>query len=172
MSAAAEPRILFGSSEGELYLQFAGTATSRVCPSAEKLVSAFLATQKDAPRVVVDVRGCQWIDSTFAGWLVGLLRRTRSSGGALVIARCGDECRKSFATMGLTKLLEFQDAPTPRALRDVACPELAKNDPGTLHLLLAAHEELAALDETNRRVFGPIVAMLRKESEQKGLPAS
>ncbi|TWT40362.1 hypothetical protein RAS1_40700 [Phycisphaerae bacterium RAS1] len=171
MDAAASPRISFGTSAGELFIRFEGTATNRVCPSAEQLVAAYLSTHHDSPRVVIDVQDCRWVDSTFAGWLVGLLRRTRAGGGKLTIAHCGEECHKNFGTMGLTKLLEFGEVAAPRELRQMVCPELVRNDPQALRLLLAAHEELAELDEANRKVFGPIVAMLRNECEKKGLPA-
>ena len=69
---ADTPEIAVGTVDGGLYLGLLGRATQRTCPTADRLVNDYLASRPQKPLIVVDLGGCEWVDSTFAGWLVAL----------------------------------------------------------------------------------------------------
>lgn len=163
---ADTPEIAVGTVQGGLYLGLAGRATQRTCPTAGQLVGDYLSTHPPEPKIVIDLDGCGWVDSTFAGWLVGVNRRIEHlPGGQLCVAGCSDRCRKSLEKMHLARLFRFETIEAPAETRIVACVTSDHPTKEELELMLEAHESLAGLSEQNQRVFGPIAAMLRQQVE-------
>lgn len=161
--------IRFGTCADGLYLAIDGAATRRVCAAAGRLVSDYLAANPQAPGILLDLGSAAWVDSTFAGWILQLRQQVGTlSGGSLCLADCSPDCWTSLDNMRLTALLNRRDVARPAKLSAVACPEGQLSDHAMLELITRAHEELAALDEDHRRVFGPIATRLRSELEQQG----
>ena len=160
------PAIGVGSAAGGLYLAVNERATQRVCSTADRLVSDYLAAHKTEPSVTLDLTGCDWVDSTFAGWLIGLRKRLqRTAGGKLCLVGCSPRCQASFAKMRIAALFEFAAAQPPEHVRPVPCGGSDRPDRDTLEIMARAHEELAAIDEENRAVFAPIAELLRRQLE-------
>lgn len=168
---ADNPEIEVGSLDGGLYISVKGRATQRTCPTAEKLVADFLAAHEAreagaAPGlpIIVDVRGSEWMDSTFAGWLVGLQKRVlRMPGTTLRLANCRERCHASLRKMQLGDMFTFVDAEPPADLKTVPCAGSDRPSRETIELMIEAHEALAALGPENARVFAPIVQVLRQQ---------
>ena len=159
---ADQPTIAVGTSGSDLFVSVRGRATQRTCPTIEEVVTCYLSS--GGSRVTVELAGCDWVDSTFAGWLVSLHKRLRGArDGGLRLAGCSPRCRASLDKMHLCDLLSFAEQPPPAEMREVPCATTDRPDHECLRLMLKAHEELAELGEANRRVFGPIVAMLRRQ---------
>jgi anti-anti-sigma regulatory factor len=160
--AADQPTISVGTTGADLYVSVRGRATQRTCPTVDALVARYLIS--GGAQVTVELAGCDWVDSTFAGWLISLHKRlSGASGGGLRLAGCSARCRASLDKMHLCDMLSFSDEVRPGELREVPCPTSDRPDRECLKLMLKAHEELASLDEANRRVFGPIAALLRRQ---------
>ncbi len=169
--AADSPTIQFGASGGGLYIAVCGRATQRTCPAADRLAADYLASGPPQPQIIIDVAGCDWVDSTFAGWMTGLAARLRSTPGAqVVLNRCSPRCRASLAKMHLETLFRFEQTPPPETLEQLVCETSDRPDAATLKLMLAAHENLAARDPQNAKVFAPIVEMLRRQLAQSPPP--
>lgn len=160
------PEIKVGQLSGGLYVGLLGRATQRVCPTAERVVAEFLAANPGA-KVTLDLALCAWVDSTFAGWLLGLQRRI---GPGIRLAGCSARCRTSLERMQLGNFFEFCEATAPAETATVVCPETDRPDRDQLKLMLAAHEQLAALGDSNERIFGPVVAALRTQLERDPKP--
>jgi anti-sigma B factor antagonist len=62
-------------------------------------------TEPRAPRVVVDLGGVTFIDSTGIGVLVGGLRRAREKGGSLAFCAAQPRVRRVFEITGLLRAL-------------------------------------------------------------------
>jgi len=164
---ADTPEIAVGSVAGGLYLGLLGRATQRTCPTVNQLVNDYLGSRPQKPLIVVDLGGCEWVDSTFAGWLVGLKKRVeRIAGGQMSLTGCSERCRASLEKMNLASLFRFETIAVPAETRTVSCATTDRPTRETLKLMLAAHEALAAVSEKNAEVFGPIAAMLREQVEQ------
>lgn len=163
---ADTPEIAVGTVRDGLYLGLLGRATQRTCPTADQLVEDYLASRPPSPVVAVDLSGCEWVDSTFAGWMVGLSRRMdRIGGGQMYVVGCGERCRTSLERMGLTELFQFEQIDAPPETQAVPCATSDQPTREELKLMLAAHEALIALGPENERVFTPIVSMLRARIE-------
>ena len=163
---ADSPEITVGTARGGLYLGLLRRATQRTCPTADHLVDDYLASRPQTPAVVLDLSGCDWVDSTFAGWLLGLSKRmSRIPDGKMFVAGCGDRCRTSLNRMGLTDQFQFEEIEPPSETQMIRCTTGDQPDKQELKLMLEAHEALVALGPENARVFAPIVAALRSQLE-------
>ncbi len=163
---ADSPEIAVGAVQGGLYLGLLGRATQRTCPTADHLVNDYLANRPQEPTVMLDLTGCDWVDSTFAGWLVGLGKRMgRMPGGQVRMTGCSERCRASLERMQLAAMFQFEAADAPAETRMVPCTTSDQPDKEELKLMLAAHESLAALSPENEQLFAPIAATLRNQIE-------
>ena len=99
-----------------------------------------------APRIVADLSGVTFIDSTGVGVLVGALKRTREAGGALHFCNAPARVRRVFEITGLIGVLplfatreEAVDAFEP-ATKTLDAPENVNRQPGFGGAPLAAGE--------------------------------
>jgi len=162
------PAITVGALDGGLYLRMEGRATQRSCPTADRIVYAFLTGQTQPALISIDLNGCDFVDSTFAGWLLGIRKAVTPAEGRVRLLNCSSRCRKSLETMRLGRLFEFAEGGSPVGVQAVTCTTSDRPTRGELELMLHAHEELAALSPQNARVFAPIAAMLQQELQRKG----
>ncbi|HEY6531043.1 MAG TPA: STAS domain-containing protein [Acidimicrobiales bacterium] len=61
------------------------------------------------PRVVVDMAGVDFLDSTGLGVLLGGLKRVRAKDGSLVLARAEPQVRKVFEITRVIEILPIHD---------------------------------------------------------------
>ena len=115
-----------------------------------------------------DLRECGWVDSTFAGWMIGLHKRLKQADGdgALRVVGWSDGCRESLERMNLCRLFEQGPSNEPRHFRVLEYPAADSPDRAAIELMAKAHRELAEMDDENRRVFGPIADMLEQQLER------
>lgn len=166
--SADNPKIDLGTADDGLWVGVRGRATQRVCPTVDQLVADYAATCEQAPQVTIDLSGCDWIDSTFAGWLTGLKKRLARRAGRLRLVGCSARCLKSLARMHLAEAFEIAEAARPGETREVACLTGDRPDSAALKLMLAAHEDLSGVSDENAKVFGPIVEALRGQLQPSG----
>lgn len=152
----------------QLYLALACGANHRASLTGERLASEFLEHAPPHPVVVLDLDGCRWIDSTFAGWMIKLRQRLSARGGALIVSHCQESCRASLQIMGLTKLFELRDVAPPATIRPVACVEEG-SDPETIAFMVEAHQRLADVSPEHQREFSHIAEELRRELTNRRL---
>ncbi len=90
-----------------------GLTTVRVsgdldCYSAPRLRATLWTLVADGPRrVVLEIGGTNFIDSTGLGVLVGGVRRFRQGGGDMVLRAPSATARRLFEITGVTKLFEI-----------------------------------------------------------------
>jgi len=163
---ADSPEIAVGTVRGGLYVGLLERATQRTCPTANQLADDYLSSRPQPPIIVLDLSGCEWVDSTFAGWLLGLSKRmSRMPNGQMCVAGCGERCHTSLDRMGLADLFQFEEIEAPSETQMIRCTTSDQPDKEELKLMLAAHEALVQLGPENARIFAPIVATLRNQLE-------
>lgn len=161
---ADTPEILVGTLDDGLYIGLEGRATQRVAPTVDRLVEAYLATPPTAISVRLDLHGCNWVDSTFAGWLVAIQKRLAKFAGAqLLLVRCSERCRASLDRLNIEQRFAFTFANPPPNARPIPCASSDRPSREDIELMLRAHEELAQVSEQNKRVFGPVVELLKRQ---------
>ncbi len=165
MNQAERPRIRTALMTGTFYVDVQGRATQRVCPTIDRLIEALLKGGARPEKVVIDLRGADWVDSTFAGWLVGVYRRLDRSGAKLSLTGCSDRCVASLRKMSLHRVLVFEYFPQPEVTQELECEAERHADASSLQLMLRAHEELIGISDQNARSFESVVRMLRFQLE-------
>lgn len=121
-------------------------------------------------RFVLDFQQCTSMDSTFLGVLAGIALelRKRPGRGSLILARMGPRNLELVRNLGLHRLLtvdagdhspDFERCNTPIACTDQGEVEHAR-------LVLEAHENLVAADESNRSKFQDVLAFLKNRVGQ------
>ena len=157
--------LYYKEQDNVLYIRAEGHVTAALCADLrERIFSRF---EESAPvkAVYVDLSGCDYMDSTFMGLLVGFSKRLARLGAArLVITKPTDAARGLLDGLGLTALVDIVDAdlPFPEEMENVLRTKSANNE-----LLLKAHENLMELSEENRKKFALLHEALKKSSETK-----
>jgi anti-anti-sigma regulatory factor len=150
-------RIYFGRRGPDLCIRATGRVTAPLCSSLHGSVNAELAGTDRAQRARVDLSGCEHMDSTFIGLLVGLSRRL---GGEVAVERPSPACRSALEDLGLLEILQIPETPSPFP------NDLELQEPGSTvsaDLLLETHTALSETSEENRARF----ALLRKMLENR-----
>lgn len=167
MSDSSPLHIRYADEEKTLHLCFERAATHRVSTAAEHLVCDFLGHGPPEPQVVLNLAECEFLDSTFAGWMIKLRQRLNQAGGRVVVSRCPEGCRSSLATLGLVSLFEFDDVAPPPRLGSVTCQDPDEVDAETIEMMLHAHEDLSHVSPENERTFSPVTNTLREELKKR-----
>jgi anti-anti-sigma factor len=121
-------------------------------------------------RFVMDFQQCTSMDSTFLGVLAGVALELRKHvpQGSLVLCRVGPRNLELLNNLGLHRLLTVDTGETAPSL-GASAPLECTPDRGELEsarLVLAAHENLIAADESNRAKFQDVLAFLKNRVEQ------
>lgn len=152
--------IELGCCAGNLYIGVSGPANHAASAVADRLIGDFRACEGGSRSVILDLGNAGHVDSTFAGWMLGLAKRMRSDGQDVLLAGCSEGCAHSLRSMHVLEIFPVTEMERPET-RAIACDAGANVDKDALRRMADAHAELAALDEGNARVFGPIATMLR-----------
>jgi len=125
---------------------------------------------------VLDFSGCQGIDSTFLGLLVGIALGEGDQQRDVVVLNTNDYVRKILREVGVDRLVTV--CPDELALPDVPMRRLEpiEADPrDRASMILQAHVRLCEIDASNQDRFGHFIALLRSElqaiSNRTGQPA-
>ena len=122
-------------------------------------------------RFVLDFQLCASMDSTFLGVLAGAaleLKKTAPT-GSFVLARVAPRNLELIRNLGLHRLL-LVDSGDPAVVLgkcDTALECKNRTEIETARLVLEAHENLVAVDESNRVKFQDVLVFLRNRVEQK-----
>lgn len=122
-------------------------------------------------RFVLDFLHCTSMDSTFLGVLAGAALELKKAAptSSFVLARVGPRNLELIRNLGLHRLLtvdagDFQMS-FDKCDTALQCPDHSELE--NARLVLAAHESLIAVDETNRGKFQDVLAFLKNRVEQK-----
>ena len=123
-------------------------------------------------RLLVDMRYCDAMDSTFMGVLAGVaINIHRKSSAKLVIANISDHCRRLLKNLGLIGLLDIHNdfAGEMAQAEDSLTPATPVNASRIeqICLTLAAHQELVAIDGQNQIRFQAVIEYLEKSLQDE-----
>jgi anti-anti-sigma regulatory factor len=166
--SAAQPIYLVDAYSDPVLVRIEGRACFQNSACLRDFFTAMLRHGKC--RFVLDFLHCPSMDSTFLGVLAGaaLDLRKLQPPGTMVLARVGPRNLELFRNLGLHRLLMidagdfklgFDQSATPLPCHDRTELENAR-------LALEAHENLVAVDETNRGKFQDVLSFLKNRVEQ------
>jgi anti-sigma B factor antagonist len=134
-------------------------------PMREYCEKAF---SEDVPAVIVDLRDCTGLDSTFMGTLMGFLDfKVKESPVTVSVVNATPPTMRAMNSLGLPKILHVKTEP-------VKAPEgiLMRLQEGwqdrhrRTRLIRDAHVALVKADKENEQRFGPFVEALIKEARE------
>jgi anti-sigma B factor antagonist len=169
MAEAAKPVYLVDAYSDPIVVRIEGRASFQ---NSAALHDFFAETRRQGrTRYVIDFQHCTSMDSTFLGVLAGAALQLRKANppGKLVFARVGERNLELIRNLGLHRLvtvdagsfpMAFGQAPTP-------LPEAERTELESARMVLEAHENLVATDESNRGKFQDVLAFLRNRVNQK-----
>lgn len=140
-----------------------------------------VAVEKGASTVVVDLRTCVNMDSTFMGVLAGMAGRLRNRvRGQLILVNLSVKTRALITTLGLDQLVVAHDVgQTPETLKpfveEAEVEGLARGDENkrtTAETMLEAHEILSALTPENAPKFKDVLDYLREDIKRRSEPGA
>ena len=128
-------------------------------------------TGQGRTRFVLDFQQCTSMDSTFLGVLAGaaLVLRQQRPAGSMVLARVGQRNLELLRNLGLHRLLTVDAGDFPMNFEkcDKALHCADRSEIESARLVLEAHENLVAVDETNRGKFQDVLAFLKNRLEPR-----
>lgn len=164
---SVEEAVYFSEAGDAVFIKATGHVTAAVCPPLKTRLFDRLDRDPPVERVCVDMSECEYMDSTFLGFIVGAQKRLsiRAPRRKVQLYGVSDVCRSLLRTIGVIGFvsLESGDLDLPADMERVSGGERA-----TARFLLDAHEELSELSAENRKKFSALTSVLRSaiESEQ------
>jgi anti-anti-sigma factor len=165
---SAKPVYLVDAYSDPVVVRIEGRASFLNSASLRDFMAQMLKSGKTS--YVIDFMRCTSMDSTFLGVLAGIALelRKRNPRGSLVVARVGQRNLELIRNLGLHKLLTVDTSEGALKLESKSTP-LAGGPRGELEnarLVLEAHENLVAADESNRAKFQDVLVFMKNRVEQ------
>jgi hypothetical protein len=166
-----QAHISLGQSDDGVFVKIDGPATMALSAGFAALCEE--CRRQFARPIYIDLSTCEWLDSTFAGCLVGQRVKTGASDGAgdgsgFTVIGSSEPCREVLTKMGLAPLL-LSDAPPPSPPPDAFAAVTAQtfSSEHVTETVIDAHDHLAGINDTNREVFGRIADAFRADLRRK-----
>jgi anti-anti-sigma factor len=141
-----------------------GKGTMRESPSLQEFVERCLDQTESSADFVVDLAGCEYLDSTFLGCLTTLHRRyNRSHPHRFLIAAPAEQCQKLLAPSCLNRFLDILDQ-SPDPLTEMLETQAREFTSETLgRHVMECHRRLAELGGPREKEFRSIADRLALE---------
>jgi len=161
---APKDRILVAIVNQSGHARILGRGSFKISASLKDFGNTLLG--KGIPRLVIDLRDCVGMDSTFMGVTAGLCGRFhKESGGKVMMAHASDKIQRLMSTLGLDRLTDPLEEESVLD-QDAALKELhiAPQTPlESAETMLEAHETLVAAHPDNSPRFQDVLDYLRED---------
>lgn len=119
-------------------------------------------TERGHREFVIDLKGCELMDSTFMGTLAGIALRL-GDGGLVKVVRANPRNRQVLSNLGLDRILTLEDAP-PAPPSDINLRDASVQPPPRQterDTIIQAHENLVAANPENAIRFKDVLDFLK-----------
>jgi len=155
--------LFYREADNRIYIRAQGHITANICADLKTRVFDRLEAKPPIDDIFIDLSGCEYMDSTFMGLLVGFNKRfLRFSEKAVTILQANEVCKKLLRTIGVLRLVTVSDEATvfPEPLENINSGRKAG-----ARLVLDAHEELIDISAENEQRFGGLRNVLKSSLE-------
>jgi len=119
--------------------------------------------------VVVDLKYCTGMDSTFMGVLAGAATDEREGRRmAVAVVNADPHLVKLLRSVGLTEIIYVDPEPFEAPDLEFHHLEETATEKERLACIRTAHEHLMKISADNERIFGPLVRLIEKEMRARG----
>ncbi|MBI2194110.1 MAG: STAS domain-containing protein [Planctomycetes bacterium] len=163
-----ETSLFSGKLKDKLVLRVVGKGKSS--HSAALSQAADEAVENGVSSIVIDLKSCDWLDSTFVGTLVGIALRLRNAHrGHLALANVDEATRRQLEEFGLTRLLALEEVGEDYHWAVSRLPDVLQEPSQLARAILEAHQHLMKVNPENARRFAALQRRLLVEL-QAALP--
>lgn len=160
-----EEALFIKETNNRVFVKAQGHVTANSCPELKTRVFDRLDAKPAVEELDIDLRDCEYMDSTFMGLIVGFNKRfVRFAGRPIRLYGVNETCLKLLKTIGVAKLVEIRDD-------EVKVPEplerLGSGRKAGAGLVLKAHEDLMELSQENERKFSALRTVLGEAAKDE-----
>jgi anti-anti-sigma factor len=167
MPESSKPVYLVDAYSDPVVVRIDGRASFQNSAGLKDFVGEMIRQHK--ARFVFDFQHCASMDSTFLGVLAGAALELRKAGGKLIVSRAGQRNLELIRNLGLHRLLTVDagdyEMSFTKCDQPLTNPERSELEQA--RLVLEAHENLVAADESNRTKFQDVLLFLKNRVEPK-----
>ena len=166
MSAKRSPFQIAVSGKA-VYVRVHGLGSMHTAPTLEGFAKRVI--KGGARQFVFDFAQCTGVDSTFMGMLLGLSKRiTKPEDGkarGCVLINVDEHAGKQLSSVGVDAFVSIKPGETelPRALKLTNLEVVEASNEERMKLMVRAHKDLIAANESNRAKFGPFLKAIVAE---------
>jgi len=157
------PRLRYAEAERATFLVLEGRVTW-MC--GQSLLDAALSVVDSGRRLIIDLGGCEYLDSTMLGTLHELVEWADRRAAELELQRVPEALLEAFRELSMQAVLARvadHAEPVPEQQHSVRLPEHSRG--AHQQRLLHAHEVLSELSEENREEFAAVLEALRGSAD-------
>jgi len=160
-----EETLFVRETNNRIYIRAMGHITANACPELKTRVFDRLEAKPAVEDVLLDLSGCEYMDSTFMGLIVGFNKRfLRFSEKPIRLFGVNETCLKLLKTIGVLRLMTLESE-TPHFPEPLE--RLGSGKKAGAGLVLKAHENLMELSEENERRFASLRTVLKDAVDEE-----
>lgn len=151
--------------EEKLFIRVTGRGSFKIAAPMKQFI-AETCEKSSITLVVLDLKQCIGMDSTFMGVLAGLSGRLTKSGTALELINLSEKNTNLLATLGVDRVLSFYSNAHGHNIPDQETESLPTDQASKKEMAetaLRAHEKLVQISETNQPKFERVIELLKKD---------
>ncbi len=119
-------------------------------------------------RIIFDMSECVWMDSTFMGTLALIGLKAKKFDISIELLNMDSKNKELLKDLGIDELFEFKND-SSIVTESSNWTDIAASKPSqqtTAETVLAAHETLLEVDDSNAQKFGNVIEMVKKDLEE------
>jgi len=124
--------------------------------------------QEGFTEIVIELKECKHLDSTFIGVLCGIsLQRHKKGGGRIALINISPVIEKTFKTLGLQNIVSLWPETSLKNLKtEEITSEASSSRKGKMKHILEAHRILTEISPQSKEKFSDLLAQMEKEWEK------
>ena len=152
------------------YVRVCGRATFKVGPSLKEFGT--LAIEQGCSRILVEMKECVGMDSTFMGILAGLSTLLKKSNGEVVLSHLSDKNLFLLKMLGLLHLVRIDSDQADASCQERAhlCLPTSTDKRMMTQNMVNAHEALIDVSPDNIVKFKDVLAYLKEDLRRTTAP--
>lgn len=152
--------ILYAEENNIIFVRALGRMTANICYDFRERIFARLAAAPAVKNVFIDLSGCDYMDSTFMGIILGVNKKMKKTALAGVTVVCPtEECNILFSSLNILNLFSVDKNQMPFPSEMELISSFEKPNP---EFMLYAHDDLAEVSEENADKFKLLRDILQK----------
>lgn len=159
-------KILIGPLKSGFLIKVIGRGTMQFCSDLfDFAIAQIEESENKMGNIYYDFSDTVYMDSSFIGLMVSIDKKLQAASGArIIVLNPSQKVKEILDTMGLLEMLPVQENAELKnvPLTDEINKKMQK-DADDIKLLLKSHQNLMELNVENRKRFGLVEEMLKKE---------